>query len=49
VLDADYVRQRRAAFNDGDENGHRTGNHLRLHVPDNKAKLTGQRAKHETN
>jgi hypothetical protein len=49
VLNADDGGRRRAMFNDGDENGHCTGNHLCLHILDNKAKLTGQRAKHEIN
>jgi hypothetical protein len=34
-------------YTDDGENSHRVGNHLRLHVPDAKAKLMVQRAKHE--
>jgi hypothetical protein len=34
-------------YADDGENSHRAGNHLRLHIPDAKAKLMAQRAKHE--
>jgi hypothetical protein len=46
---ADEGGWRRAVLIDGGANGHRTGNQLCLRVPNNKAKLIGQRAKHETN
>jgi hypothetical protein len=39
--------RRCSVYTDDGENSHRVGNHLRLHVPDAKAKLMVQRAKHE--